>query len=215
MRILAISDRIAPALYDHFDRGRWAGVDLVISCGDLPPEYLDFLGTSLGRPVLFVRGNHDGRRDTYAGFHDLSRKAWTGGGLTIVGFEGCRRYNRGEVQYSEREMAREVRRATRGLSTLDVIVSHAPPLGCNDHDDPCHQGFLALRSAVDRYQPRVVLHGHSHLYCGQRRETMLGRTRILNCYEYALLDLAPLEPAGMRRHSSRAIGFIPGLTTRT
>ena len=39
--------------------GRFAGVDLIISCGDLPPEYLTSLVDAIGAPLYYVGGNHD------------------------------------------------------------------------------------------------------------------------------------------------------------
>ena len=59
MRILALADEEAPALYDHFDKSRLEGIDLIISCGDLNPRYLSFLATFASVPVLYVHGNHD------------------------------------------------------------------------------------------------------------------------------------------------------------
>ena len=35
------------------------GVDLILSAGDLHPEYLEFLVTVSNVPLLYVRGNHD------------------------------------------------------------------------------------------------------------------------------------------------------------
>src|SRR5436190_929518 len=60
MRILAISDIPERLLYDDFSPERWRSrVDLVLSCGDLDREYLEFLVTVLDVPLLYVAGNHD------------------------------------------------------------------------------------------------------------------------------------------------------------
>ena len=61
MRILVISDEESPALWDYFDRRRLEGVDLILSAGDLNPEYLSFLVTFCHAPLLYVHGNHDDR----------------------------------------------------------------------------------------------------------------------------------------------------------
>ena len=56
-RILAIADEVAEVLYgDALDRLR---PDLVLSCGDLPFEYLENLVTRAGVPLVYVLGNHD------------------------------------------------------------------------------------------------------------------------------------------------------------
>ena len=38
-------------------------VDLILSCGDLPPEYLSRLVNCFKAPLYYVRGNHDIRYD--------------------------------------------------------------------------------------------------------------------------------------------------------
>jgi uncharacterized protein len=191
MKILAISDSIDPLLYDHFDGARWRDLDLVVSCGDLPPNYLDFLCTNLRCPVLYVRGNHDGAysADAYSGCFNLHRRSWTQNGVTIVGFEGCRRYNGREVQYSEREMRRNIRRATYGVGEIDLVVTHAPALGCNDRDDPCHAGFDCFRDLVHQRHPRFLIHGHSHLYGQTSRLGRLETTTTINAFGHYVLCL--------------------------
>ena len=61
MRILAVSDVESPALWDYFSPQRLEGIDVILSCGDLDPQYLSFLATFFPGPVLYVHGNHDGR----------------------------------------------------------------------------------------------------------------------------------------------------------
>ncbi|GAH23092.1 unnamed protein product, partial [marine sediment metagenome] len=46
MKILTVSDRVESILYDRFDEGQFPGVNLILSCGDLPPEYLSSLAAS-------------------------------------------------------------------------------------------------------------------------------------------------------------------------
>ena len=59
MKILTVSDRVESILYDRFDAGRFPGVNLILACGDLPPEYLSFLAASFNVPLYYVLGNHD------------------------------------------------------------------------------------------------------------------------------------------------------------
>ena len=59
MKILTVSDEESPALWDYYVPGRLADYDLILSCGDLKPEYLSFLVTMAKCPVLYVHGNHD------------------------------------------------------------------------------------------------------------------------------------------------------------
>ena len=60
MKILALADQESKGLWDYFDKSKLKGIDLIISCGDLAPQYLSFLATFTHAPVLYVHGNHDG-----------------------------------------------------------------------------------------------------------------------------------------------------------
>ena len=66
MRVLAISDKVEPSLYSPAVMERVGKVDLILSCGDLPHYYIEYLMTMLGRPTYYVFGNH-GREIQYSG----------------------------------------------------------------------------------------------------------------------------------------------------
>lgn len=59
MKILLLADEESKYLYDFFDKSKLEGIDLIISCGDLSPNYLSFLATFSSVPILYVHGNHD------------------------------------------------------------------------------------------------------------------------------------------------------------
>ena len=59
MKILAISDVASTALWSPQCRERLEGIDLILSCGDLPRAYLEFLTNFTPAPILYVHGNHD------------------------------------------------------------------------------------------------------------------------------------------------------------
>ena len=61
MKIMVIADEESKYLWNHFDKSKLDGADLIISCGDLDPRYLSFLVTLSAVPVLYVHGNHDGK----------------------------------------------------------------------------------------------------------------------------------------------------------
>ena len=66
MKILLVADRELRELWDYWDtagKKRTEGVELILSAGDIKPEYLEFLVTMLNVPCLYVRGNHDGMYD--------------------------------------------------------------------------------------------------------------------------------------------------------
>ena len=45
MKILVLADQKSKTLYDYYEPDKLKGVELVISCGDLEPGYLDFFAT--------------------------------------------------------------------------------------------------------------------------------------------------------------------------
>jgi uncharacterized protein len=63
MKILAISDAVEPFLYGASLPGYASGVEAVVSCGDLPFEYLEYVVTFSGTQLYYVRGNHDPDED--------------------------------------------------------------------------------------------------------------------------------------------------------
>lgn len=92
MKILVVSDRIEPSLYDEQAPHRYEGVELILGCGDLPPEYLRFLRNVFNAPVFYVAGNHDIRyvEKPPAGCTNVHARLITYKGLKILGIEGSR-----------------------------------------------------------------------------------------------------------------------------
>lgn len=206
MRLLAISDRIEKSLYDSSVRQRFGDVDMVISCGDLPYYYLEYLVSALDRPLFFVRGNHQslvehtvgGPRTEPWGAVDLDGRAIEHEGLLMAGLEGSPRYNKGPYQYTESEMRVRALRLVPSLLLnrarhgryLDLLVTHAPPLDIHDQPDRAHRGFAVFRWLLTTFQPRWMLHGHIHLYHPHivTRSTF-HKSEIINCYGHRTLDL--------------------------
>ena len=133
MRILAIADTEERALSEHFDPKRWGVIDLIISCGDLDPEYLDLVVSRLNVPLLYVRGNHDTgyQERPPGGCENIDGRVRRFGGLRIAGLEGSRWYGGRGIEVSDREMAwRAFRLRVKILLAggIDILVTHAPPL---------------------------------------------------------------------------------------
>ena len=62
MRILLVADQEDDKIWSQWEnigKKRLEGVDLILSAGDIKPQYLEFLATMLGVPCLYVCGNHD------------------------------------------------------------------------------------------------------------------------------------------------------------
>ena len=71
------------------------------------------------------------------------------------------------------------------------MVTHAPPAGVGDSDDPAHRGFEAFLPFLDKYKPKYLLHGHVHLNYGmdQTRVRQYGDTAVINATERYVLEL--------------------------
>ena len=59
MRILVLADVESKYLWDYFEKEKLDGIDLILSCGDLKPQYLSFLASFSKVPILYVHGNND------------------------------------------------------------------------------------------------------------------------------------------------------------
>ena len=197
MKILTVSDEECPALWEYYTPGRLKEYDLILSCGDLKAEYLSFLVTMARCPVLYVHGNHDTRyaKKPPLGCDCIEDKLVTFNGLRILGLGGCRRYHPGAHQYSEKEMRRRIRKLRFALwksGGVDIVVTHAPPRGVGDGEDPAHWGFEAFRELLDKYKPAYLLHGHVHLTYGHdpTRVRQYGDTAVVNTSERYVLEVA-------------------------
>lgn len=201
MKILCVSDTVMPQMESAVNlRRQYDDVELIISCGDLPAVYLEFITSVLNVPLFYVRGNHDeSYSDTPPGGEDLHNRLVEFNGLTFFGLEGSPRYSHAPIQYTESEMFRLVfkvglrlrLRKLRGRG-LDVLVTHAPPRGIHDAEDLPHRGFKALLNFIDWYHPRYMVHGHVHTY--DRRtitRTERGSTVIVNINPVTVLDIDP------------------------
>ena len=71
------------------------------------------------------------------------------------------------------------------------MITHAPPKGLGDREDPAHMGFEALRDLIDRWHPSYLLHGHVHLRYDHSlpREQVCGDTRIINVSDRFVLEI--------------------------
>lgn len=196
MKILALSDRESPLLWDYFDPKRLEGVELILSCGDLAPQYLSFLTTLAAVPVLYVHGNHDDRyaRTPPEGCICVEDRIFVHRGVRILGLGGSMRYKQdGEHQYTPRQMQWRALRCAPALfrrGGFDILLTHAPALGVNDGTDLAHTGFDVFNTLMDRYKPKYFVHGHIHMNYGLQypRLCSYGETQVINAYESYVFD---------------------------
>lgn len=196
LRILAVGDCEVPYLWDYYQPGRLDGIDLILAAGDLDPDYLSFLSTFCHGPVLYVHGNHDTKYAEHPpeGCECVEGRVYRYKGLRIVGLGGSIRYNQGEHQYTEAQMARRIRKLTipiRMAGGCDILLTHSPAFGLHDGEDAAHRGFRCFTKFLDVFQPKCFVHCHVHASYGEAftRTDQYNGTRVINAYERYVFDV--------------------------
>ncbi|GAB3658675.1 metallophosphoesterase [Nocardioides korecus] len=226
VKVLVIADEVATNLHVHTLRS--LAPDLVLSAGDLPWDYLEYVASTTNVPMVFVPGNHDpeivsakvGRNGVYTsdgmpcdaprprGAVNADQQVVDAAGLRIAGLGGCVRYRPGPHQHTQRQFERRakrlLRRARKG-PPVDVLLTHAPPFGLGDGEDRPHVGIEALHPVLERLEPTWHLHGHIHPYGQDMPDRTVGRTTLRNVIPWQVLDITPVgalegrEPSPARR----------------
>ena len=218
--VLAVADEVDEILYTR--KLKELKPDIVVACGDLPFDYLEYLVTVAAVPLVYVPGNHDpdlsrkrpeeeisdfiepfGLRATPSeppgpkGCINADRRVVECAGLRIAGLGGSKLYNFGPNQFTEAQMRRralalELRTAARRLrngAPVDILLTHAPPLGVGDENDLPHQGFESFHRLVNRLRPAYLIHGHIHPHGEQRCDRHLGDTMVVNAIKHRMLEV--------------------------
>jgi Icc-related predicted phosphoesterase len=177
MKILAVSDQAVDRIYELIPQGHFNGTGMVLACGDLPYEYLEFIVTVLNVPVYYVPGNHDpDYREDVAGSHasgciNLDMRTAEQDGVLLAGLGGSVRYRPGAVnQHTQREAYWRASRLVPALlrnrkrhgRALDILITHSPPFGVQDDDSSAHTGLKAINWLIGWARPSLHLHGHLH-----------------------------------------------------
>ncbi len=212
MKILLIADEESKYLWDYYQPGKLKGIDLILACGDLKQEYLEFLVTMCNVPLYYVRGNHD---KGYADFPPegcdcLEDRIVDVMGLRVLGLGGCMRYNQGPWQYTEEQMesrVRKLKKQIRKMGGVDIIITHAAPKGYGDAPDNAHKGFQSFVTLMEEYRPMYLFHGHVHpnYGTGHPREITCGDTRVCNVVGWHLYEIEAPEREAPKK------GFLAGL----
>ena len=165
MRILVLADVESKYLWDYFEKEKLDGIDLILSCGDLKPQYLSFLASFSKVPILYVHGNHD---DCYEiappdGCICIENKIYVYRGVRIMGLGGSIRYNNGKNQYTQAQMKQRVRKMWLSIKKhkgIDILLTHSPAAGINDGEDHVHKSYSNGFKREDKYKTTVVINGY-------------------------------------------------------
>ncbi len=198
MHILVLADEPVNRLWSEFGKPVLRAADLILSCGDLPENYLAYMTCFTSAPVIYVHGNHD---KSYAGRPvggciDADGHVVMAGGLRILGLGGSIRYHPdAPCMYTEEEMVRRIKGLKRELKHtggFDILLTHSPIAGLGDQPDAAHRGFACFDPLLREYRPAAMFHGHVHqAYSGSRfvRIRDLDGVPVINAcgsYEYDL-----------------------------
>ena len=196
MKIMVIADVEEASLWDYYSPKKTEGVELILSCGDLRADYLEFLITMVNVPLLYVRGNHDGHYDTHApeGCIDIDDQVYNYHGLRILGLGGSYRYKQSKDMYTEAEMEKRIRKLSGTLlftGGFDILLTHAPANGYGNLEDWAHRGFDCFNDLLEKYHPAYLFHGHVHREYGDfvRQRSHPSGTQIINGYGHCIIDI--------------------------
>ena len=207
LKIMVMSDVESSYIWDHYKPGMFAGIDLILSAGDLNPRYLTFVETFANVPLLYVHGNHDERYQVTApeGCRCIEDSIYVHDGVRVLGLGGCMRYRPGAHQYTEKEMQRRIRRLQLKLKWyggFDILLTHAPIAGFHDGEDTCHRGFEAFSELLESYRPKYCVHGHMHMNYGVKtpRLSLKNETVVVNAFRNYTFDY---DDPGLRTEAEK------------
>jgi len=196
LKILAVSDFVDKSLTQMVEDKTLKPVDLIVSCGDMPPEYLSFLRDRLDKPLFYVKGNHDIRytESNPVGCKNIHAKLIRFKSLNILGLEGSLWYNGGMNQYTDREMKKIIFGMWFTIwrkGGIHMVITHAPPRHIHDATDRCHMGFESFVTLLNKRKPSFFIHGHIHkeFKTHDDRITTVNTTKVINTCGYTILEV--------------------------
>lgn len=199
-RLMLVADYVHPFIYrEGFPQGLPA-VDLVLAAGDLPGYYLEFLASKLTVPIVYVHGNHANEYVTEGeervpprGVIAAHGRVVTEAGLKIAGWGGAPRYRAdGEGQYTAFQgkvgLGRLKWLTRKGV---DILLTHAPPLGVHAGSDYAHRGCESISHFMTARRPKYLIHGHIHEYEGRKADYQdeVSGVQVMNAYGYRIIEL--------------------------
>jgi uncharacterized protein len=165
------------------------GADVIVGAGDFAnarrgiSACIEIL-TAIKIPTVLVPGNNESYEElavacsNWAAAYVLHGTSRTIAGVTFFGIGGgipITPFGDWSYDFSEADAEQLLHDCPAGA----VIVSHSPPKGSVDRSSSGRSlGSAAVRDAVVRVQPRLVVCGHIHGSAGQR--TQIGNTPIIN-----------------------------------
>jgi len=189
--------------------------DLLISCGDLSPRYMDYVIEEFNPSfALMINGNHDEKyypaeTKEKSGFSEVFRGAYVlkqgyinlnryiKKNIGIMGFSGALSWGAQPFHFQEKNISRfrksVDRRKKLGLiKELDFFISHTPPYiqDAFKNMGAYHQPSYELGKLYESYFPKIWFYGHIHSsYTSQNLDFKLKKN---NGYSF-LINACPVK----------------------
>jgi Icc-related predicted phosphoesterase len=177
--------------------------DVIVGAGDFATMRQGLAKTigvlqAIERPVVLVPGNSESREELVEACTDWpTSHVLHGSGVTVDGTEfyglgggiPVTPFGSWSYDFTEEQAAELLYDCPRGC----VLVVHSPPLDAVDQgDDGRHFGSTAIRRAIERKQPRLVVCGHIH--SSWEQQAHIGGTPVVNAGPHGIRwDLATNE----------------------
>ena len=188
MKILAASDihgesKLVKKLAEKADK---ESVDLVVLCGDItgfsetPNIIKPFKDKN--KPVLLLPGNWDSfaTTDFLANFYGVKNIHGYSAVYENIGFFGAGgAQGPGPSNISESELLKTLEKAHSGLRAVKkkIMLTHMHPAQSKSELSGI-PGSKSILSAIKKFKPDFLLHGHIHEASGF--EEKIGKTRVIN-----------------------------------
>lgn len=195
MKLLLFSDLHVDADAARRVVQRSQAVDVVVGAGDFASVRrnldvcIDVL-QAIDRPTVLVSGNNETTEElreacrAWSSTRVLHGDSITIGGATFFGLGGgvpVTPFGSWSYDFTEEQAAGLLAECPPGC----VLVSHSPPKGAVDVASGGQSlGSTAVRDAILRTKPRLVVCGHIHGSGGQK--TLLGETPVVNAGPYCI-----------------------------
>lgn len=203
MRLLQFSDLHADVEAARSLAARAASADVLVGAGDFGNVRRDVrvcidMLRGVNRPAVLVAGNNESTEELAAACRDWpTAHVLHGSGVTVAGvpFFGLgggvpvTPFGTWSYDFTEEQAAGLLADCPVGA----VLVSHSPPKGAVDRSSRGHSlGSVAVRDAIERVRPMLVVCGHIHGCAGQT--AMIGQTPIINAGPAGIeMELAVVE----------------------
>jgi len=161
-------------------------VDVVVLCGDLTGfvQTKDIIKPfkDKNQKVIILPGNWDSfaTTDFLASFYGVRNIHGYSAIYDKIGFFGAGGADVGPfTRISERELMNTLSKAHTGLKGIEkkVMLTHMHPAGSKSEFSGI-DGSEAIRKAIKKFKPDILLHGHIHEAAGI--EELIGNTRVIN-----------------------------------